>query len=140
MKWSELDTKEQIENFLNIYENFEDSLIVKFWYDSGNFVHKDDPYTEELYNRHDLTVRFERMEYDPCAVEIKFEGIKRFSYFLYEDLSDILSAKIVKNDEYIYWTAWEEFDPYNEEHLNYNDFTLIEAKKASWRCVDENES
>ena len=74
MKWNGLDTKEQIDDFLNIYGNFEDSYIVKFWYDSGNFVHKDDPYSSEQYNRHDLTVRFERMEYDPCAVEIKFEG------------------------------------------------------------------
>ena len=64
MKWSELDTKEQIENFLNIYENFEDSLIVKFWYDSGNFVHKDDPYIAEQYNRHDLTVRFDKGDYE----------------------------------------------------------------------------
>ena len=137
MLWNELNTKEQIENFLKLYDNFLDSFIVKFWYDSGNYVCRADPYKASQYNKHDLTIRFERMEYAPCAVELKFEGIKRFNYPTNEDeLSDILFAKIVKNDKYIYWTMWEDFDPNNEEHLNYNDFTLIEATKASWRSVD----
>ncbi|MBQ9518430.1 MAG: hypothetical protein IJR59_00850 [Firmicutes bacterium] len=141
MQWHELNTDEQIKRFLKLYDNFLDSFVIKFWYDSGNFVCKYDAYKAEQHNKHILTVRFERMEYAPCVAEIKFEGIKRFNYYPYPcmgaDLSDILFAKIVKNDKYIYLTTWKDFDPYNEEHLNYNDFMLIEAEKASYRSADK---
>ena len=45
-------------------------------------------------------------------------------------------AKIVHNDEFYYWTVWEDFDPYNEEHFNYNDFMLIEAYEIKWRIIE----
>ena len=29
---------------------------------------------------------------------------------------DIMKAKVCRNNNYIFWTMWDEFNPYNEEH------------------------
>jgi len=54
------------------------------------------------------------------------------------NLSDILYAKVCRNEQYLFWTVWEKLDPYNEEYLSLGDLYFIEAYGLKWRIMDTN--
>ena len=77
----------------------------------------------------------------PFSIEILFQYTTRFNFLApiggqSSQRTEINFAKIEKNSEYFYWTEWEGFDPYNEAHLKYNDFILIEAERVKWRIIE----
>ena len=140
MEWLELKTQKDIEELMEFYDHFEDTFLVRFTFESGNYV---DPKKIEGYevNDNNLIVRFERLINNPYAIELLFERTRRMNCifpFWGKDnwSSDIMFAKIVHNDEFYYWTEWRDFDPYNQEHLNYNDFMMIEAYAIKWRIIE----
>lgn len=138
MDWYEIRTQSDIEYLQKVYHDFEDSFLVSYTFESGNYVDEDEVGWES--NSSVLSLLFQRMDHDPFSIEIVFEYTRRFNFFSpvgREDnwRSEILFAKIAKNDEWFYWTKWEDFDPYNEEHLSYNDFILIEARQVKWRII-----
>ena len=138
MEWYELKTSTDIENLLRIYNNFLDATLVSYHFESGNFV--DEDLVSHEFNRNNLGLLFQRLYDNPFSIEIMFEYIKLFNFFApvgCEDSwrSEIEFAKIVKNDRWYYWTTWEDFDPDNPEHLEYNDFILIQAQNVKWRIV-----
>lgn len=53
-----------------------------------------------------------------------------------KNLSDIMYAKVCRNEKSVFWSVWEEFDPYNEEHLSLRDVYHIEAHRLKWRVVE----
>ena len=121
-----------------VYHDFEDSVLVSYTFESGNYVDDDEVSWE--YNSNKLSLLFQRMDHDPFSIEIVFDYTKRLNFFapvgaLDKWGSGIDFAKIAKNDEWFYWTKWSDFDPCNEEHLNYNDFILIEARYVKWRVI-----
>lgn len=138
MKWNEIKTLTDIEYLQKLYNNFEDATLVRYKFESGNFV--DDDQVSHEFNSNELCLLFQRLDNNPNSIEIMFNYTKRFNFFApvgSEDSwrSEISFAKIVKNDKWFYWTTWEEFNPENEEHLNYNDFILIQAQQIKWRIV-----
>lgn len=138
-EWNNIDSEEDIDSLMKIYDNFEDCFIVKFEFVSGNYI--DDNLTAHEFDTNNLLVLFQRQDKNPYSIEIMFEMTKKINFYAPvqgdEDynLADILYAKIVKDDRYFYWTMWKEFNPFNAEHLNYNDFTLIQSRKVKWRIV-----
>lgn len=138
MEWLKLKTEDEINELLNLYDYFEDSYLVKFVFESGNFV--DLERVAHGCDKNNLMVRFERIGDNPFAIELLFERTRRINCifpFCGKDnwTSDIMYAKIVHNEEFYYWTTWENFDPYNQEHLNYNDFMMIESYGIKWRSA-----
>lgn len=140
MEWMDLKTQEDIDKLMSFYHHFEDTVLARFTFESGNYV---DP--KEVVGYHvdtnNLIVRFERLTHNPYAIELLFEKTSRmnciFPFWGKDNWdSEIMFAKIVHNDEFYYWTVWKDFDPYNEEHLNYNDFMLIEAYEIKWRIIE----
>lgn len=88
----------------------------------------------------DLKVIFQRLDSNPFSIELWFTHTKRLNNFIFINpddncLSDILYAKVCRNDKSIFWTVWEEFNPYDEEHLSSNDIKLIEAAGLKWRVL-----
>jgi hypothetical protein len=139
MKWYPVKTSEDIEKLLTAYGHFEDSTLVGYQFDSGNYVDEDRVSYE--VNTNQLCLLFQRLDDNPFSIELVFEYTKRFNFFapVGADISwrsEILFAKIVKDDNWFYWTTWKEFDPYQPEHLSYNDFMLIQAKDLKWRIVE----
>ena len=138
-EWNNVISQKDIETLMKIFDNFEDSFIVKAFFDSGNYI--DDNLTGYEYDTNNLHILFQRQDKNPFSIEIMFEMTKRINCFLSGVIgdgsfgADILYAKVDKDDEYFYWTTWKDFDPYNSEHLKYNDFNLIQAKKVKWRIV-----
>lgn len=120
MEWINIKSNEDIEELHKQYGNFEDSYMVNFSFESGNYVNEE-------------RVGYE-VDDNPFSIELMFEHTRRINYLfpiIGKDnwTSGLVFAKIAKNDEFYYWTVWKEFDPYNNEHLEFNDFILIEAKK-----------
>lgn len=139
-EWKDIVTMDDINELAKIYHDFEDSLIVRFTFESGNYV--DDQGVGHGYDTNNLVVLFQRMDKNPFSIEILFEGTGKINFLApvpdvpgYDWVPDILYAKLTKDEDFFYWTLWKDFDPYNEEHLQYNDFILIQAKKVKWRVV-----
>lgn len=137
--WIEIKSREDIKELQKQYNDFEDSYLVSFSFESGNYVNDDRIGYENNYNI--LILRFERLDNNPFSIELRFERTRRLNCFFPVEGKDnwtsgIQYAKIAKNEEFYYWTVWEEFNPYECEHLEYNDFMLIEAKKISWRIIE----
>lgn len=139
MEWFELESNKDIAELHKKYDNFEDSYLVSFTFESGNYV--DNERVGYEFNSNTLILKFERMDDNPFSIEIMFEGTRRFNGFFPIAGKDnwtagIQYAKIANNEEFYYWTVWKEFNPYDSKHLKYNDFMLIEAQKVKWRILE----
>lgn len=136
MEWIEIKSDADVQRLNETYNNFEDSYIVRMEYISGDYVDKE--YCGHMVQTNDLKVLFQRLDNDPFSIELWFKNTKRLS-FVFANLtdncmSDILYAKVCKNDKSFFWTVWDEFDPTNEEHIL--GTTLIEAYGLKWRIVE----
>ncbi len=101
----------------------------------------DDERVGHEYNNNILVVKFERLDNDPFCIEMRFEQTRRINCLFPVNGQDnwtsgIMFAKVVKNNDFYYWTVWKDFDPYNAEHMEFNDFFLIEARKIQWRILE----
>ncbi|MEW4411874.1 hypothetical protein [Clostridium sp. AN503] len=135
MEWLLIETEQDISYIQKIYENFLDAEIVNFRFESGNYV--DSNLIGHEYMKNEFHIIFQRMDVNPFSIEVVFEEMRRVNFYaplINESSSSISYAKFVKNEDYIYWTKWKEFNPYNKEHLK-KDITFIEAKRARWRVV-----
>ena len=43
--------------------------------------------------------------------------------------------KVCRNNNSIFWTMWDEFNPYNEEHQKLNDVVFVESECLKWRVI-----
>lgn len=78
------------------------------------------------------------MDIDPFCIEMRFEQTRRINCLFPVNGKDnwtsgIMFAKVIKNNDFNYWTVWKDFDLYNAEHIEFNDFFLIEARKIQWK-------
>lgn len=135
MEWLFIETEQDISCIQKIYEDFLDAEIINFWFESGNYIDSNLVGYECMKN--EFHIIFQRMDVNPFSIEVVFEEMRRINFYallMDESSACIIYAKFVKNDKYIYWTKWKEFNPYNEEHLK-KDVTFIEAKRAKWRVI-----
>lgn len=136
MEWIEIKSDTDIQHLNETYDNFEDSYIVRMEYISGDYVDKE--YCGHMVQTNDLKVLFQRLDNNPFSIELWFINTKRLSFVFVNPtdkcLSDILYAKVCKNDKSFFWTVWEEFEPNNEEHIL--GTTLIESNGLRWRIIE----
>ena len=138
MDWIKIQSEEDIQKLNNAYGYFEDSYLVKMEYLSGDSV--DDNLVASETQENNLKVVFQRWPRNPFSIELWFEHTKRINMYFQNGnkyLSDIMFAKVCKNDKSYFWTIWEEFEPTNTEHLKINDVYLIEAESIKWRIVKD---
>lgn len=136
MEWHEIENDADLARLNELYGYFEDSFIVRMEYLSGDYVDSD--LCGHMEQTNDLRVTFQRLDREPFSIELWFSHTKRISLFFANPqdkrLSDILFAKVCRNDSAFFWTLWEEFDPYNPEHLE--GTALIEACGLKWRIAE----
>ncbi len=139
MIWNEIINDNDIQHLNEIYNYFEDSMLIRMEYISGDYV--DSELTGHMKQRNNLKAVFQRLDHDPFSIELLFTHTKRLSFVFVNPsdkcLSDIMYAKVCKSDKSVFWTLWKNFDPYNEEHLSVSDLTLIEADSMKWRIVSD---
>lgn len=112
-----------------------DSELVSFNFTSGNYV--DDDLVGHEYMTNILNIVFQRLDRNPFSIELSFEEMRRLSIYtplIIECSADIIYAKIVIANGFIYWTKWRDFNPYDEDHLR-ADTTYIESKRLKWRII-----
>lgn len=137
MDWIEIECEEDIQQLNNAYGYFEDSYLVKMDYTSGDLVDENLVGYEGQSN--DLRMVFQRIERSPFSIELWFGHTKRINMYFHNGnkfLSDIMFAKVCKNDESYFWTVWEEFEPNNKEQLEMKDVCFIEANSVKWRIIE----
>lgn len=138
MEWIEVKNDEDIQRINETYNYFEDAVLVKMEYVSGDYV--DDSMTETLMQKNDLKLIFQRLDKAPFSIELWFTNTKRINMFFVNPqdnlLSDLLFAKVCRNEKALFWTVWEEFDPFNENHLKRSDVGYIEAYGLKWRISE----
>lgn len=135
--WNEIKNDADIQRLNDIYNHFEDSMLVRMEYISGDYV--DDEHIGHMEQKNDLKAVFQRLDDDPFSIELWFTHTKKLSFVFVNPsdklLSDILYAKVCRNDKSVFWTVWRDFDPYNAEYLSESELTLIEADSMKWRIV-----
>ena len=138
MVWQEVKNDTDVNRINELYNYFEDAILVKMEYVSGDYV--DSEMVGHMEQTNDLKVLFQRLDRNPFSIELWFTNTKRMNMFFHNPqqkyLSDILYAKVCRNEQAVFWTVWEEFDPYNEEHLSCSDLYFIEAYGLKWRIVE----
>ncbi len=138
MEWIEIKSDADVNYINELYNYFEDAMLVKMEYVSGDYV--DNEMVGHMEKNNDLKVHFQRLDHNPFSIELWFTNTKRMNMFFANpsdnNLSDILYAKVCRNEKTVFWTVWEEFDPYDEEHLLYSDLYFIEAYGLKWRIVE----
>ncbi|MCR4749466.1 MAG: hypothetical protein K5877_06740 [Lachnospiraceae bacterium] len=137
MEWNEVITDSDIAYLNNIYDDFEDSVIVSMNYISGNSV--DENLVGNMRGDNDLKIVFQRLDKDPFSIELWFTHTRqiRLQFVTPSDncQMDIMKAKVCRNERALFWTRWDGFDPDNEEHRNLSDVAYIEAEGLKWRVV-----
>lgn len=135
MEWIYINTMEDVKYLEETYDNFLDSELVSFNFTSGNYV--DDDLVGHEYMTNILNIVFQRLDRNPFSIELSFEEMRRLSIYtplIIECSADIIYAKIVIANGFIYWTKWRDFNPYDEDHLR-ADTTYIESKRLKWRII-----
>lgn len=139
MKWKKISSDTDINQLNELYNFFEDAVLVEMKYISGNNV--DGELVGSLENKNDLKITFKRLDRKPFCIELWFTHTKRLSFRFINPsdnlLSDILFAKVCKNDDSVFWTLWEDFNPDCKEHLSCKDLSIIEAEGLKWRIVED---
>ena len=145
-EWNETNFDDDIDKvdrdieYLNdIYDGFEDSMIISMNYVSGDSV--DENLHGTMNQDNNLRVVFQRLDEAPFSLELWFTHTRqvRFIFSNPSDnrASDILEAKICRNEKSFFWTTWKDFDPYNKEHATYEDVILIESEGLKWRFIND---
>ncbi len=135
MAWIAVRTDADIQLLNETYGNFEDAVIVHMEYVSGDYV--DENFCGYMKQKNDLKVIFQRLDDNPFSIELWFLHTKtlHFAFVNPADncMSDILYAKVCRNDSSIFWTVWKDFDPCDKAHLS--GTTLIESEELKWRMI-----
>lgn len=51
------------------------------------------------------------------------------------DCNDCRKNEMKNGLNSIFWTMWDEFNPYNEEHQKLNDVVFVESECLKWRVI-----
>ena len=70
MIWNEIKSDIDIQHLNDIYNYFEDSMLISIEYISGNYV--DSERVGHMEQKNDLKVIFQRLDDDPFSVELLF--------------------------------------------------------------------
>ena len=137
LEWNEVLTDADIEYLNNIYDHFEDSLIVSMNYISGNTV--DSELVGNMRGDNDLKITFQRLDRNPFSIELWFTHTRQMKLLFVNPSDncqmDIMKAKVCRNESSVFWTTWDEFDPDNEEHYHFHDVTFVESEGLKWRVI-----
>lgn len=134
LEWTQIETEEHMTAIMKLYENFEDAVIVSCRIETGNAV--DSQLCPDWSYQNRLYLLFQRECNNPFSIELLCDHVTRFHFFALDGYTpDMRYAKLVKNNDYYYWTEWYEFDPFNQEHLDRDDFPMVECEKMYYRIV-----
>lgn len=133
--WKEINSQNDLANFMDMLYDFHDSCIKEFKYTSGAYVDKN----LSMYPINDqriLKIIIQRQFENPSVLEMEFIGLKRLSMFPPDDnyTCEILDATMILKDDCVYWC---DCGGLTESDLGDYKRTLICASKVRWRPAEE---
>ena len=137
-KWHKLKGQDDIDELMEVFNNFRDSVITEMNYTSGAFAH---PallmYPVNAKRR--LRIVFQHQEKDVPAIELVFDEIRRLNLVptgtnMFAQISDVFFQSVKGK---VYWAQTMDFDVEKiNKDLSYNEFTWVSAKRAQWRVIE----
>ena len=132
MKYTEIKSNDDINNFMNMYNCFHDSCIKEIHYISGAYV-SDDGWMHPINNVRSVKIIIERQAAKNANIELFFENVNELHLIPSNPKCDaiIFHAFFEIEDNKFYWADWKEFK-IGEQNLN---MTWIISNKCSYRIL-----
>ncbi|MBE7030715.1 MAG: hypothetical protein E7409_04715 [Ruminococcaceae bacterium] len=133
MMWNEINTEQELNEFLELYGNFHDSCLKELRYISGAFVNKNLG-MHPINDKRKLYVVFQRQCEKNPTIEIEFSGLLKLNLLPNDETytCEILDVAMFFENGEFYWgdSIW-----FKEEREQY-DGTWICAKRVRWRIAE----
>lgn len=132
--WNEIESREDLFEFLDIVSFFHDSCIKEMKYLSGAYVDND----LSMYPINDnriLSVVIQRQFENIHTIEMRFEKLKFLKLYPVDDsyTCEIHDATLIWKDECIWWC---DCGGLSESDIADYKGTIICASKLRWRSID----
>jgi hypothetical protein len=133
--WNEINSNEDLSNFLDMLHGFHDSCLKELKYISGSYVNEN----LSMYPINDqrtLNIVIQRQFKDPSVIELEFSGLIYLKMFPNDEnyTSEIFDATMILKDDCIFWC---DCGGLSEADLETYKGTTICASKVRWRAADE---
>lgn len=132
--WHEINTDEELIQFMNQMDFFHDSCIKEMNYLSGAYV-CDDLSMFPLNNHRVLRVVIQRQNENYPMIEMEFQGLKSLRLIPVDEnyTCEILESTMVIQDGDVYWC---DCGCLLENNLDVHTGTLICASRLRWRAIN----
>lgn len=133
--WNEINSNEDLSNFMDMHYGFHDSCLKELKYISGSYVNEN----LSMYPINDqrtLNIVIQRQFKDPSVIELEFIGLIYLKMFPNDEnyTSEIFDATMILKDDCIFWC---DCGGLSEADLETYQGTTICASKVRWRAADE---
>lgn len=134
--WQEINTENELLDFMNKVCCFHDSCIKELKYISGAYVNSDLS-MHPVNDRRMLSIIIQRQYEDSPMIELEFEGLKFLSLFPVDDMytCEILDSSMFFKNGLIYWCDHKILSKTDLESF---EGTMICASKIRWRSIENN--
>ena len=133
--WNEINSHEDLNNFMDMHYSFHDSCVKELKYISGAYVHADLS-MHPINDRRVLKIIIQRQFKNPSVIELEFIGLKYIKMFPNDEnyTCEILDATMILKEDCIFWC---DCGGLSEADLENYTGTVICASKVRWRAADE---
>ena len=132
MIWNEINTEQELQEFLESYGFFHDSCLMELRYTSGAFVDQNLG-MHPINDKRTLYVVFQRQSEKNSTIEMEFSGLLKLNLEPNDSTytCEILDVSMFIENGNFYWgdSVW-----FNEEREKYEG-TWLCAEKVRWRSL-----
>lgn len=133
MKWNEINTEQELNDFFYICGGFHDSCLKELRYVSGAFV-DEKLAMYPMNDQRNLYVIFQQQSRNSAVIELEFSNLIELHLVPnVECTCEILDASMFFEDGKIYWGDSDWFKKKRELY----DGTWLCAEKVRWRIVNK---
>lgn len=134
MIWNEINTEQELNDFLESYGGFHDCCLKELRYISGAFVDKNLS-MHPINNQRKLYILFQRQYENVTVIEMEFSGLVKLNLIPNHETCtcEILDISMFFENGKIYWGDSEWF----KEQRELYEGTWLCAEKAKWRIADK---
>lgn len=133
--WNEINSNEDLNNFMNTHYGFHDSCLKELKYVSGAYVSENLSMNSKNDQR-TLKIIIQRQFQNPSVIELEFMGLIYLKLFPSNEnyTSEILDATMLLKDDCVFWCDCGDL---SEADLETYKGTTICASKVRWRVADK---
>lgn len=133
--WNEINSYEDLSNFMDMHYGFHDSCLKELKYISGTYVNENLS-MHPINDHRTLKIVIQRQFKDPCVIELEFMGLIYLKLFPNDEnyTSEILDATMILKDDCIFWC---DCGGLSETDIETYKGTTICASKVRWRAADK---